>query len=911
VLRFWRRNHAHIIGMPVLHTISEGQEPSSSVSDTHTPPRRQRRIIASTSDPLFHPRTDDRPTSTYILPPPPSRIGRGSVFDTMSTAQQPVSAFAMQFITRDPPPHLPQVPSILPFDFYLPPSVSSPAPPPIQPSSWFQSAPPYHTNPPAPPTASHLPRSTLSGSATSDSTESPWSSYTPVSLAETPSVYLHRRSGNVQAQAHPAQPQPANSVAEVRFSSVLPPFWPNPEPEQSASGPNRTRTRTEPERTGNSEQRTRTFLFQTEPEQNRTELLVRFGRFGFAEEVQNRTSATLPAKRAAQPVQTPPAQPVQPLMGQPMRPGPSPLRTPFRPNHQDRGNPAEHWERSDHYQYAQPAAPPVPAPPKPLPQPTITHIPILKTRQDFPAWESAVILSIRHLDLFGHLLDPRTPVTTWEDRPLPPPHWPANPTVEDVYAARRWSLDDTTVCFILCGRLGDQARALLPPASSPAHLRTAFVIYSKLVQFYGAWDYQECADMLDSLILLRCESGPGKVHEYISKWTAAVTLAVSQESAGDVRKLISRMIRNLPSGHVFGSLVSGLSDRLRGVHVDDSDAFFKACEDVLAQEKAFRPSSSLVPSANRTRPPSSSRLAATGTTTTADSGAVPSSSKPPPRDRDAICSNCNISGHSIATCFKPGGGMEKRKTNAKAFVAEVMESYKSLHQENIQNVFGVFVFDTASQIQFLEALVSSFQTSPRTTQTYPKRPRTLILSGTPPIGSFPPSCEPPISVDIAPIATPKTDVESPLGVDMVAVMVVTRGGRSGVRDKGMIEARRGHPKESEEREQIIHAPFDIEVISNSAETRVAPSRAAVDACAALLLPWDMAGPHCLWTADSQSGLILRHESRCHHRNDHFEHGEEGFEQPAQGGQITLRIASIFAVWSMTLRPTKRYYDARS
>src|SRR3954462_9615081 len=125
---------------------------------------------------------------------------------------------------------------------------------------------------------------------------------------------------------------------------------------------------------------------------------------------------------------------------------------------------------------------------------------------------SGVIAAVRHMDLFGHLLDPHTPFTTWEDRPQPPPPWPANPTLEDVYAARRWSMDDATVTFVLCGCLGDQACLLIPPPTSPAHLRTTFIIYTKLVRFFGVWDYQECSDILDAMSLVRCKHGQAEVN---------------------------------------------------------------------------------------------------------------------------------------------------------------------------------------------------------------------------------------------------------------------------------------------------------------------------------------------------------------------------------------------------------------
>ncbi|KAF9538052.1 hypothetical protein CPC08DRAFT_771186 [Agrocybe pediades] len=164
-------------------------------------------------------------------------------------------------------------------------------------------------------------------------------------------------------------------------------------------------------------------------------------------------------------------------------------------------------------------------------------------------------------------------------------------------------MDDTTVTFILCGRLGDQARSLIPPPTSPAHLRTAFIIYTKLVRFFGVRDYQECSDVLDAMGLVRCKHGQAEVNDYISKWTAAFTLAVSQQSVGDVRKQISKMIRNLPVGHVFGSLVSTLPARTKTTHPDDTDAFFAACEEVLALEKSFRPTPSTLPSnATRSRP---------------------------------------------------------------------------------------------------------------------------------------------------------------------------------------------------------------------------------------------------------------------------------------------------------------------
>ncbi|KAF9538054.1 hypothetical protein CPC08DRAFT_771189 [Agrocybe pediades] len=341
-----------------LHPISEGREtPGSSrtsrsprSSRTYDSPlstgsgagmhnRQQHRFVASFSDPLFHPCTNDHPSSTYILPPPPSSYLFGTI------ASQPVSMFTSSYsrrsatpvatsynFRRDPPPHLSETPLSVPIDFNLPPGVSTPLP-----NSRFPSAPPhYRTNPSfLPPAVTSAPLNSSLNPYISPhnvplprSTASEHSAYTPISLAETPSAYLK--------------------------ASLYAPSVPSPRP-------------------GNHQPVPSTPQHQHQQQQ-----------------------IPLP-----------------------------PLQTPFHHHHAPPGPSYPVAHVCSH----------TPKPPKPLAQPTITHIPILKTKQDFDAWEAGVIGSVRNLDLYGHLLDPRTPFTTWEDRPQPPPPWPANPTQEDVYAA--------------------------------------------------------------------------------------------------------------------------------------------------------------------------------------------------------------------------------------------------------------------------------------------------------------------------------------------------------------------------------------------------------------------------------------------------------------------------------------------
>ena len=294
--------------------------------------------------------------------------------------------------------------------------------------------------------------------------------------------------------------------------------------------------------------------------------------------------------------------------------------------------------------------------------PTVSHIPLLTSKSDFPAWDEGVMALIHANGLTGHILDPSEPVDPLcPDRtPTPLPILPPLPSPQELRHLNCWWNEDNIAQHILISRLGTIPRGLLP--SPNIVTRTALSIYKMLRDFYGTNNHADCVELLNSLHTSFCTAG--RVQEYVSKWRTGISRLHSAMFLFNIRTCISLFVRGLPLISAFTSLRASLPDRLALIAEDDMGAFITISENVLHLDTIFRSAShvhssrSQRPSATTTAPlPPPTPLNVSSPAVAVDSA---------PRGSSKTCSNCKsrglrCSGHTVDTCFQPGGGMEGRR----------------------------------------------------------------------------------------------------------------------------------------------------------------------------------------------------------------------------------------------------------
>ena len=124
--------------------------------------------------------------------------------------------------------------------------------------------------------------------------------------------------------------------------------------------------------------------------------------------------------------------------------------------------------------------------------PTVSHIPVLTSKNDFFPWDEGVQALIRANGLIGHILDPAAYVDPSRPDliPTPSPILSMSASPQEIEASNRWWADDNIVQHILLSRLGSTPRGLLP--SSTVSNRTALSIYQTLTQYYGTCNFADC-----------------------------------------------------------------------------------------------------------------------------------------------------------------------------------------------------------------------------------------------------------------------------------------------------------------------------------------------------------------------------------------------------------------------------------
>lgn len=105
--------------------------------------------------------------------------------------------------------------------------------------------------------------------------------------------------------------------------------------------------------------------------------------------------------------------------------------------------------------------------------PTVTHIPLLTFKSDFPAWDDGVTAIIHANGLTGHILDASEPVDLFrpDHAPNPLPILPPLPSPLDLKNLNYWWNEDNIVQHILISRLGTIPRGLLLSSHCIVHLQ--------------------------------------------------------------------------------------------------------------------------------------------------------------------------------------------------------------------------------------------------------------------------------------------------------------------------------------------------------------------------------------------------------------------------------------------------------
>ena len=283
--------------------------------------------------------------------------------------------------------------------------------------------------------------------------------------------------------------------------------------------------------------------------------------------------------------------------------------------------------------------------------PNVAHVPILTGRVDFGAWNDGVRTLILHMGLLGHIASSPPP---GYPPPLPdrvPSYMPTLspvPSSAELTAYRDWWEHDNIVSHILIARLNPTTRSLLPYDDGDSGLpRSARAVYEVLCDSYHLRGYTSGSALYHELRALTC--GP-RVQDFVTKWRAGISQLRSARYPLVFREVIEYFLSKLPTSVPFQMLRHNTMKEIDNVRDDDVSTFLRITNEVLDIDLLYRhPASSTRPSLppRHVHPPPQ------------PTPSVPPSSSNP--SNALACSNCHIRGHTAATCFKPGGGLEGQR----------------------------------------------------------------------------------------------------------------------------------------------------------------------------------------------------------------------------------------------------------
>jgi hypothetical protein len=309
--------------------------------------------------------------------------------------------------------------------------------------------------------------------------------------------------------------------------------------------------------------------------------------------------------------------------------------------------------------------------------PSTKDIPILTGKHDWGSWHTAVWTLIDCSNLLGHILGEPLPGALYDPdlEPLFPPIITRLSSPDEKAEYSEWWNKDKIVSYILTSRLSPSVLGTLPIANAQLGLRrSARVAYTTLKNNYGAGDYSAVMSIEARLRRLRCLPARGgvRVPEYISTWRSSYN---QMEAAGyppSSRQALTMFADGLLTNTVsfvnlHDTIITSLNEpdetllpnlyylfdqvirldniaiRSRTLHNDGR------LHNPTIHQPPTPTSTTLIPSATNSKPAS--------TSTPTDS----TPSQPNAMGRSRKCNNCGGVGHTDATCFQSGGGMEGRR----------------------------------------------------------------------------------------------------------------------------------------------------------------------------------------------------------------------------------------------------------
>ena len=170
------------------------------------------------------------------------------------------------------------------------------------------------------------------------------------------------------------------------------------------------------------------------------------------------------------------------------------------------------------------------------------------------------------------------------------------------------------------------------------------------------------------------------------KWHAGISQLHSAHYPLVFREVIEYFLSRLLSSVLFQMLCHNTMREIDNVRDDDVSTFLCITNEVLDIDLLYHhPSSSTRPSVQNpiTRHASQPTVHQHHLPPQTNPSVTNSSATPVLSNSNAsslVCSNCRIRGHTAATCFKPGGGLEGQRdqylanrNRAKAFLAQIEE----------------------------------------------------------------------------------------------------------------------------------------------------------------------------------------------------------------------------------------------
>jgi hypothetical protein len=154
---------------------------------------------------------------------------------------------------------------------------------------------------------------------------------------------------------------------------------------------------------------------------------------------------------------------------------------------------------------------------------------------------------------------------------------------------------------------------------------------------------------------------PGCIQEYVSRWHTGISYLQSSRFLFSIKLSISQFIRGLPFAPAFNTLCANLPSHIQAAANHDYGAFVTIIETALELDTIFCsasqfshvPRQHLLPSHVSILSPHPVPLLSTATVSTLTLPSNPSSVT------TKTCSNYGHRGHTVPTCFSPGGGIWK------------------------------------------------------------------------------------------------------------------------------------------------------------------------------------------------------------------------------------------------------------